>query len=470
MTIELTLGNCWTDVRTDAGERWAWLAAFLSVEEPVYRAGQWGGSQQCTVLDYERSRFPTGLAGMVRREAIATGRDIRVQDARTKPCEPDLTALPEMLRDYQRDALTAFLKAGRGIINAPTGAGKGHIAVAVTQCVPCTWLFVCHRSDVVDMIANRYQAITGDKPGVWASGRATSTRSNLYVSTFQALYRALKKGDHNVAAFLERIGGVIVDEIHSQSANSFYKVSMSMTGAYYRLGLSGTPLERKPFDTMRMIGAVGPVVYKIKTSTLVDAGVLAKPTVRVIPYHHNLGEAAKGWTWRQTYDKAIVDSMGRNALVAEMALRAPKPCLVFVDETDHIKALKPRIEALGLSVGAAHGQHDTSQRSREIARLVDGSIDVLICTSIFQEGVDIPSLASVVMAAGKSSAVGAVQRMGRGMRVDAASGKTTFTLLDVGDAGNGWLAKHAKARVAAYSKQGHEIHYGWEDSPTEETP
>jgi superfamily II DNA or RNA helicase len=118
----------------------------------------------------------------------------------------------------------------------------------------------------------------------------------------------------------------------------------------------------------------------------------------------------------------------------------------------------------GINVELVDGKHATGARKTYIEALERGDLDVLICTVIFQEGVDIPDLQSVIIATGGASSIAAIQRMGRGMR--KVAGKTTFEVWDIMDTGDKWLEKHSRERGRAYLDEGHEVRVGPIAGPT----
>jgi superfamily II DNA or RNA helicase len=69
--------------------------------------------------------------------------------------------------------------------------------------------------------------------------------------------------------------------------------------------------------------------------------------------------------------------------------------------------------------------------------------------------VDIPEVASVIVASAGKSNIKALQRLGRGMRV--AGDKQTCELWDFADGGNRWLDAHSAARQAAYLAEGFDV-------------
>jgi superfamily II DNA or RNA helicase len=254
--------------------------------------------------------------------------------------------------------------------------------------------------------------------------------------------------------------GLVAHNCHTLPADSFWGVAQACP-AHYRFGLSGTPLARGDKRSVLAIGALGPVVYRIIPDVLIRAGVLAKPKIRLT----SVVQRSERPTWQGVYGESIVRSSIRNKAVVECARKAEKPCLVFVKEIAHGKLIKKALEQAGLTSEFVYGEDDTSERRESIKRLVRGDSDVLVCSVVFQEGIDIPALRSVVIASGGKSVIAALQRIGRGMR--KSLGKDEFEVHDIADKGCGcgsrghagcrWLEKHTRARVKAYAGEGFQV-------------
>jgi superfamily II DNA or RNA helicase len=241
-------------------------------------------------------------------------------------------------------------------------------------------------------------------------------------------------------------------------------VTMGLKNAYYRYGFSGTPLDRGEIDSLRTMGAVGPLIAKIETQVLVASGDLARADIRMIACRQPA--SAAGVAWGTVYKGWVTRSRVRNDLIGQMVQAAAKPCMVYVEEYTHARELTAEFTRLGISFGLADGRQSVDQRKRQVEALEEGQFEVLLTTAVLQDGIDIPSLRSIVVGSAKSSHVAAIQRMGRGSRMDAASGKTSFEVWDVLDKGQRWLADHADERVTAYEKEGHTINYGWPNNDT----
>jgi superfamily II DNA or RNA helicase len=238
-----------------------------------------------------------------------------------------------------------------------------------------------------------------------------------------------------------------------------------------------SPLARGDKRSLLAIAATGEVVYRIKTEVLIEQEVLARPTIHMVEMPHRFS----GENFQDVYEHEVTNSKKRNELVALLAAKAEKPAFVFVKEKHHGALLVKAIERAGMQVRFIFGNHAVKQRTHAIGELVAGRLDVLVCSVVFQEGIDVPSLRSVVIASGGKSVIAALQRIGRGMRVEKKGGavvKDTFDVYDVADIGCGcdkaardlgtpgkglhnscrWLTRHTRERERAYISEGHAVH------------
>jgi superfamily II DNA or RNA helicase len=284
------------------------------------------------------------------------------------------------------------------------------------------------------------------------------------VTTFQTLAAAARNPSREARGRLEQFlagfDGVFVDECHVLPAQSFWRVAMMLGNAHWRIGLSATPLDREDKRSVYAVGALGPVVYKIGAQQLIAEGRLARPTIRLAKVQQEFREVdamglPKRWPWQKVYEEGVVRSGVRNRTLLAATQRAEKPALVFVKDLAHGKAFARALEKRGVRSDFVWGSASLRTRQDAVRRLERGDLEVLVCSVIFQEGVDIPELRSVVIASAGKSVIAALQRIGRGMRT--AAGKDTFEVWDVADEGNAWLARHAKARRRAYQREGYQV-------------
>jgi len=453
-----------------------WLGDYLSFKDSsafFKNRGRARGhvSEKVRLFNVLNHTFPTGLLPLVQRAAPDEGFQLNIVDKRGAPPARDEGANLGWLRDYQLAAVDAVEEHERGILWMPTGAGKTEVAAALTLAFPFPWLFLVHRAGLMDQAARRYELRTGMRAGRIGEGEWTTGDGNLVCATFQTISAGLAKRDPKTLALLQGARGVMVDEAHVLPAGSFYNVALATPNARHRIGLSGTPLARGDNRSTMAIAALGPVIYRIRTELLISRGVLARPTIHMV----QVNERSDKPTWQGVYGESIVRSTYRNKHVIEACRRAEKPGLLFVKEVKHGKLLTKALLKAGIQADFVWGTHSTEYRNARIRDLVKGKLDILVCSVVFQEGIDIPELRSAVFASGGKSIIATLQRLGRGMRVERnAAGdvvKGTFEAWDIADNGCGctsykkgdphqgckWLEKHTRERLKAYSSEGHAV-------------
>lgn len=461
--MRLKVENVHTAVLTATSAEHAFLYNLLSFEEKqarfmkAFQHGRWDGR----VRLYNRlgNYFPSGLLFLVKKKAAERSLPLEVLDSRSR-VEPESgdTAWLDPVRE-QPQALDACLEKGRGIVWAGTGMGKTEVMCGLGIRIPGNWLVLVHKKDLLYQTAERFEKRTGESAGrcgdgVWDPARFT-------VATFQTLSRYLKNKDPRARKLLLSADGLIADECHVAPSDSFYGVMNGALNAYWRFGFSGTPLDRSDRKNVLLIAATGPVVYHVGASKLVQAGVLSKPKIRFV----KLEQTVPGQTWNTVYRNGIVLSEPRNSLLVRMAKVAEKPCLMIVKEIDHGKELARRLEQEGVKSEFVWGSDSAWGRQDAIRRVCRGDTDVLVSSTIFDEGVDIPDIRSVIIAAGGRSIIKSLQRLGRGMRT--TQGKSEVELWDVQDVGRSqWLRNHARERMKTYKAEGFDVESitKWEDA------
>lgn len=452
--MKIDRGVVWCQVREDEDREIGWLDDYLSFENSAaYFQGRRGKDLRERMFRVASRVFPSGYCSMVEKAAKEAGFPVVVTDHRHPPTSVDPAADLSWLRDYQLAAVRRIHRKTVGIVKAPTGSGKTEIAIALPLSLPCRWLFLVHRATLVQQTADRFQQRTGVSAGTVVDGDyVPGTSGRLNVATFQAMWAGIKSGDTRLTSLLEHAEGLIVDECHVQSAASFLQVTNATKNAYFRVGLSGTPLARGDRRSILAVGALGPVIYSIEPKVLVAAGVLAQPKIRFIP----VTVKSEAPTWQGVYGECVVRSTVRNAAVVKAAVEAARPTIVFVKEIGHGQRLQKLLVKAGVRAEFTWGTHSTECRQAAIQRLVRGDLDVLVCSVIFQEGVDIPSLASVVMASGGRSAIAALQQVGRGMRTDNGR-KADFEVWEFLDEGNKLMERRARARMRTYEAEDYDV-------------
>ncbi len=148
----------------------------------------------------------------------------------------DLRDAPR-LRDYQErgiDAIESLIMSGkrRVLAVAPTGAGKGTIAVhmlAMTALHGGTALFVVHRREILHDVAGRLRAL-GVEPGLMNSDKPDRTRP-VQLTSIQSLIHDRRRHEVDL---------LVIDEAHHYAAEEWSSVAAHVR-AYATVGFTATP-------------------------------------------------------------------------------------------------------------------------------------------------------------------------------------------------------------------------------------
>lgn len=409
-------------------------------------------SRRVSLVD-RAGRFPPGCLPFLKRLAADEGHQVTVTDCRTAPkAKLDASVwdefpddLPPM--DFQRTGVMTLFEKTIGIVKADVGAGKSLCIAMAVAAMPIKWLILVHRDNLVGDLSALFTKI-----GIEHTTHTSKRRkiSQVTIATFSSASKP-----EQLRALTAGVQGVIVDEAHTAAADSRADVLASLTSAYYRFGLSGTPFDRSDSKSIVVVGHLGSIVYKIDTQELEGLGRIVPANVRMVDYAHQQPTKKE---YSAIYREVIVTNPGRNALVVEMVRRAAKPCMVFIQHKEHLKLLVAALnKAFADSkerIVFAWGDTPDEVRKELVGGVRDGEYDILVASVVFQEGVNIPDLRSVVLASAGKATIATVQRLGRGTR--SSAGKTEFELWDIQDREIEMFYRQAQVRIRTYRKRGYE--------------
>ena len=428
---------------------------------PNYKSGDWDGRRHLLRRGAEIS-FPSGLLSRVRGVIAGASIEYAEVDSRTPP-PPELPLRfdgPE-LRDYQAEAVLAAKAAGRGILQMATGAGKTMVAARIIADLSCRAMFFVHTRDLLQQAHGVFEETLGCEVGRIGDGRADIRPVTVAMIQTSARALGIALGDEGedalpddaplpvqryaeIAAAITSAPLVFFDECHHVPAETFYRVSMGLSGAYYRFGLSATPYRSDNMDLL-LEAALGDKLYQVNSSALIERGYLVPPHIRfvAVPVPE---EGAGGMSYADIYLRFVVEHERRNAIVAEeahAAVRDGKSVLVLVQQIRHgeqLAALLP--EAILLT-----GQVDSEKRKSVLDGLRERRVGIVIATTLADEGLDIPSLDVLILAGGGKSETRALQRVGRALRQTET--KREATVVDFADPVK-YLCEHSRRRLAIY--------------------
>lgn len=335
--------------------------------------------------------------------------------------------------EHQVRGLQALLKTNKGIIMAPTSAGKSSLMAAWLKLTNLPTLILTDRATLGAQLAQDFR----DK-GIdcgFCSGNGVR-QGFCMVSTIQSV----KKLD------VSRFQMVLVDECHRSSSKSFQDFLASF-GCPLKYGFSASPSNGNLLDFARIRQQLGSIIIQIKSNELMDNGVMAKAKINLVKI-----DCPETFDYPSANDLGIVHNKARNEIIkniVEKHIEEGYIC-ILVSILEHGKELN---EVIPGSV-YLKGEDPLNKRMEVINKFNNGEIPVLIGTNILQEGISISNMKTLIMASGGKAVTATIQRIGRVLRITKEKRQGVF--YDFIDAGNKYLFKHSKQRLSLYKKEGYD--------------
>ena len=415
-----------------------------------------GSSGWMTFFNYEKCEFPAGFMYTLGKALTAMGAIVayRVQSP-PAPLGPEIgTFDPKGFGftekyDYQPNAVRELLKYGRMIAQVATGGGKSNIAILTYSTIRRNTLFLTTRSSLMYQMKEQFDecgmpaGVIGDS--VWEPRKGINVGM---VQTFASMLRAGGRSAEKARLFLSKMEVLIGEEAHEAAGNGYFEVANECRNAHYRLALTATPFMKEDEEAnMRLQAVFGSIGIVISEKMLIDRGILAEPFFKYATSEAPpMLKRRDGWPAAQ--ELGIVENKSRNLVaVKEAALMKSIgfPVISLVQREKHGLILKDMMDQAGIRTAFLSGKASQDERQRGLRDLASGNLDTLIGSTIFDVGVDVPSVGMVQLMGGGKDEVAMRQRIGRSLRAKK-SGKNIAFVLDHEDTFNRIMRDHAIIR------------------------
>jgi len=431
------------------------VTEILKYKRRVRRVTQFGNRiewKEAYFIDRRNGRFLSGLLDRVTTQLKAKGID---HDVVTPDCLEsflDYASKPELdgltLRPDQLNLISQARRFSRGVIVSPTGSGKTITALGIISQWPgARSLILVHRRDIVKQFVARARAHLPHTEVQEIKGTDAFLKGGIVCSTIQSMSR------YPLKETIDLFDIVICDECHHVSnRQGMYGRFLNSNLAPVKIGFTATlPTDRATMLSMEAI--LGPVIGELTLKESQDKGIIVKPYVTLVPvpYDLEIGDLKK---YRDIYSEGIVRNRARNARIIKLAAeRANRnlTSIILITEVKHGDNLIKLADNIGLDAEFVQGATKSKDRDK-IKELLDSKkVDSVICTNVWKEGIDIPTVGAIFLAGGGKSALSVLQGVGRGLRT--SEGKTTAEIVDFLDPYR-YLAEHAIARMTVYAEKG----------------
>ena len=344
---------------------------------------------------------------------------------------------------FQRQILERLaLERRRGhphnLVVAATGTGKTVISALDYRRLRgeldrSRLLFVAHRSEILQQSRTTFRHVLRDGAfgELWVGGERPRRWEHVFAS-IQSISAAAGRSD-GPAIDPDRFDVVIVDEFH-HSAAAGYTALLNHLRPRHLLGLTATPERADGLDILRWFG--GRVAVELRLWDALDQGLLCP--FHYFGVHDSTDLREVGWRRGRGYDPSeLTDVYTADDIWVSKVLRTVRDkvadprsmrALGFCVSIDHARFVASRFRRAGIEARAVTSATPSEDRRRALADLREGRVQALFTVDLFNEGVDLPDVDTVLMLRPTESATIFLQQLGRGLR--RAEGKDVLTVLD----------------------------------------
>lgn len=321
----------------------------------------------------------------------------------------------------------------RNLVVAATGTGKTVMAALDYQSVvrrlgPQRLLFIAHRAEILKQSLATFRQVLRDGQfgELYVEGKRPSEGAHVFAS-IQSLSHldltTLPPDSYDV---------VIIDEVHHAAAST-YEAVLQHFRPRLLLGLTATP-ERA--DGKSILGWFdGRIGAELRLWEAIDRGLLSP--FQYFAIHDNTDLSHLRWV-NGRYDVSELDGIytGNDArvrlIVQAISNHVADPsrmrALGFCVSVRHAEYMAAQFQRLGISAEAVTGETERNRRAGAVRDLREGRIQVLFTVDLFNEGIDIPEVDTLLFLRPTESATLFQQQLGRGLRL--YNGKECLTVLD----------------------------------------
>ncbi|WP_407710501.1 DUF3427 domain-containing protein [Arthrobacter nitrophenolicus] len=338
----------------------------------------------------------------------------------------------EMLEDLEAERAKGHHS---NLLVAATGTGKTVIAALDYKRLSeaagrdLKLLFVAHRQEILKQSLQTYRRVLqkGSFGELFVSEHKPRDWKHVFASVQSLASLGLAKiapGDFDV---------VVIDEFHHAEAPTYRKI-IDHLRSQELLGLTATPERGDGVDVAKQFFD-GRRASELRLWDALDADLL-------VPFHYfgvsdDVDLSRLEWK-RGSYDVAQLDALytGNEAragkvireLRDKVTSTADMRAIGFCVSVQHALYMAEVFNRAGIPSVAVSGKTDDGERAKALQQLRDRTINCIFAVDLFNEGLDLPEVDTILLLRPTQSATIFLQQLGRGLR--RADDKSVLTVLD----------------------------------------
>lgn len=328
---------------------------------------------------------------------------------------------------YQEEALESIrrereMQKNKHLIVAATGTGKTMIAAFdyadFRKTHPgATLLFLAHRKEILEQAHDSFcQVLKDGSFGTLVDGNNEPENTTHWFCTIQSWLNRRESFQSKHFQY------VVVDEAHHGAAASYTNI-LEQLQPESLLGLTATPERMDGGDIRPLFG--GDYTHMLRLPDAIDRALLCPFVYYGLDDETSVDFSNVKWV-NGKYDiaelKKLLDNNEKRAawILEQMNMRldeiTERKILAFCVSVEHARAMANFCNDRGVPSIALTGQSSLEERQSAKERLASGEICMIFTVDLYNEGVDIPFIDTVVFLRPTESLTVFLQQLGRGLR------------------------------------------------------
>lgn len=324
----------------------------------------------------------------------------------------------------------------RNLVIAATGVGKTVISAFDYKnfCKknlgkPNRLLFVVHREEILKQARDTFRAILKDNNfgDLMVGGNNPESLDHLFVSI-----QSLNSKDLCEITTKDYYDFIIVDEFHHAAAPSYQRLLCYYTPKVL-LGLTATPERNDNKDVFKYFE--DRISGEIRLPEAIDRKLLSPFQYFAVSDSvdlsklkwqrrgYSISELEKVYTGNDLRVNEIVKSLDRYVTDIDEVIG-----LGFCVSKDHARFMAESFNKLGIPSLALTDETKKEERNEAKSKLINKELKFIFVVDLYNEGVDIPEINTILFLRPTESLTVFLQQLGRGLRL--SEGKECLTVLD----------------------------------------
>ncbi len=360
---------------------------------------------------YEKRRTPTTPS-------------LRTQGVDPEEEQPKAPPEPHGVQNEALQALKETRDAGNraGLVVMATGLGKTWLAAFDSTTFERV-LFVAHREEILHQALRTFRRIRPHvELGLYMGAQRDSSADILFASV-----QTLSRNSHLRHFSPNQFDYVVIDEFHHASAATYRRL-IDHFDPQFLLGLTATPERTDGGDLLALCGEN--LVYRCDLLDGIRRMLLSPFQYFGVPDEVDFSDIP----WRsgrfdpERLEMAVATERRAQNAFEQWSKRHQSRALGFCVSQRHADFMAEFFAQRGVRCVAVHSGPSSAPRVGSLQQLEHGDLDIVFVVDMFNEGIDVPAIDTVLMLRPTESKVLWLQQFGRGLR--RAEHKDHLTVVD----------------------------------------